>query len=1030
MMKQEKPGQSFADRQEPGKSSNKVGQSRRFPRIIGRKSEIQRLKDHLKDWGRNHFIYYWAAGGYGKTRLLEELQHLVEEAGPGYYSGGIIDLYHTATHASSDVEKLIIENLLRELDPNREKYFTNYLRERELYENIREQGADPGELEKKRASLSQIFINDFHALALQVRKLVICFDTIEIIQYESTAIEEMIGMDEVDPRIRGWMLEKLPKLANVLIVFAGRPKEGPFQERLISDMHKSFGSALEVVALPPFNAQEMDEFFHALPDGEKVCPANYKELIYMLTGGRPILLHLVYDLLNVLATAPQEIFDMFDNYRPLVEKYRGVPVEKLGAIDEVKTARSETERNIITLMINRENGAYLQKLVLLQKGIDSEIIEKVMGLSADETEDLIQSMKQLSFIKQHIPDTVSVTDRARHLPHTVQTQEERIFFHDEMTRLMTDPLYFRNIRIEERQSASTINASFYDPHIRRLEERIRAMEGAQNQQARISLRDELYKMLTERLYYLLLRDPQDGYAEYKRLSARACAERKPGFSMRVRDEFLRFYNPLQRRKQFISRGISHEQVVRDSAQLWMERLHWNGNYDKAVDFGRKVLDNPGQFFIRAEDVDILGNVCALWARAYAMKFGFDEAVMAKTQEVLRSMPALDQCSENALLACGRLATSVGYLARWAGLFDLATDANSLALSSFRMLETYQEEQAIVLNNMATVYAKRGQVVLASSFGKEAIKINKKIASRYTLGLTYTNLATVERLARTNYTRAVDYAKLALELFLEIEDFHGLVRAYLNLGSAWRGIAVEEFWDQSPESAVKHLEIAKEYILKGLETARNGQLTSEIPGLKAELGKIYRGLGQVFQQLGDHDLSVENLHEAERLFEEALKWDGWSKMDRADIEEDVATSIFQSGDRAATRAQLERVKQTLGTDKGEPGDDGAELPAWYYLPLGKVELLYGYIAMAENKPVDGLYYFASAYAFFTRFSDTAVEKNLMLDHVFRRYLSEKPFSEISQLMTALDQRLLEQNCKIHDVNVTPFVENLKKLTGIS
>jgi len=201
-------------------------------------------------------------------------------------------------------------------------------------------------------------------------------------------------------------------------------------------------------------------------------------------------------------------------------------------------------------------------------------------------------------------------------------------------------------------------------------------------------------------------------------------------------------------------------------------------------------------------------------------------------------------------------------------------------------------------------------------------------------------------------------------------------------------------------------------------------------LKAELGKIYRGLGQVFQQLGDHDLSVENLHEAERLFEEALKWDGWSKMDRADIEEDVATSIFQSGDRAATRAQLERVKQTLGTDKGEPGDDGAELPAWYYLPLGKVELLYGYIAMAENKPVDGLYYFASAYAFFTRFSDTAVEKNLMLDHVFRRYLSEKPFSEISQLMTALDQRLLEQNCKIHDVNVTPFVENLKKLTGIS
>ena len=190
-----------------------------LPRMVGREQELKRLQTHLLSRGESHFLYYWADGGLGKTRLLEELRQMVKEAGPGFYSTRIIDLYQTDTHSTSDVERAIIDGL----DPEH-KYFVHYRQERAKYELLRERGTDPGVLEQRREKLSHLFIEGCREMALEARKLVICFDTVELLQYESSVVEEIAGLETVDTRIKPWPAQKPGKTGQCVGRFCRTPQ--------------------------------------------------------------------------------------------------------------------------------------------------------------------------------------------------------------------------------------------------------------------------------------------------------------------------------------------------------------------------------------------------------------------------------------------------------------------------------------------------------------------------------------------------------------------------------------------------------------------------------------------------------------------------------------------------------------------------------------------------------------------------------------------------------------------------------------
>jgi hypothetical protein len=366
-------------------------------RMIGREGEIERLTTHLHDRQASHFLYYWAGGGLGKTRLLQELQRLVQEAGRYFYSTGILDLYHTDLHGISDLERAIIDGL----DPEG-KHFANFRLKRQEYEALRDRGAAPALLEERRRELPGIFEDDFNQLARRARKVVLCFDTIELLQYEATAVQDMPGLQDLDVRVRMWLLNRLGNLRNVLVVFAGRPvanlaKEDPDpQARLIADMKAKFGDDLDVIELKPFTPAETQVFLDALqPAGETkpLIPEPLVPVVSSLAGGQPILLHLIVDLLFRLSREPQAILDDFADYQ-----------KRLGAApdaSELAAAREAIEKTIIGAIydVRSELGRYLQLIALMPKGVNADILELSFGLAPDDARKLLEQLEQLSFVK-------------------------------------------------------------------------------------------------------------------------------------------------------------------------------------------------------------------------------------------------------------------------------------------------------------------------------------------------------------------------------------------------------------------------------------------------------------------------------------------------------------------------------------------------------------------------------------------------------------------------------------------------------
>ena len=230
-----KPQPRDADRREESPMSVRTN-------LVGRDGELQQLKSLLRSRGDRHAFYVYGEGGLGKTRLLEELQRLVPDAGAGYLTSGIIDLYHTDTHSITDVQLSIVNGL----DPNL-KHFPRYRRLREEYVRKREQGVDPYRLEHQRGQLTEVFVEEFNRLALDSRKIVLCFDTVEQLQYQSSAVEDRARVDRAETtRLKPWLLRTLPQLYNALIVFAGRPGYGTAEqtisphERFIDDLERSF----------------------------------------------------------------------------------------------------------------------------------------------------------------------------------------------------------------------------------------------------------------------------------------------------------------------------------------------------------------------------------------------------------------------------------------------------------------------------------------------------------------------------------------------------------------------------------------------------------------------------------------------------------------------------------------------------------------------------------------------------------------------------------------------------------------------
>ncbi len=988
--------------------------------MVGRKTEIHRLTSLLRSRKARHFVYYSAHGGLGKTRLLEELLARVRDAGPGYHASGIIDLYHTDTHSNSDVERALVEGL----DPET-RWFQEYRGERQRYLKLREMGADSRHLEGLRAHLSELFVTEFNKMADEAHKLVLTFDTVELLQYESSLVEEKAGLDTVDTRLKPWLLRVLPQLRNVLVVFAGRPKErAPGEQtdpqaRLESDLRSAFGDELSIVKLQGLTRDETAEFIHKLPDGDVILPEEYLEVAHKLTGGRPIFLHLLTDLLRSLAEDPKHIYRMLDDCKELVNMAEDDPT--------LTAARAKIQRTILESIFNnaRELGGYLGLIALMPKGVDRDILVETTGLRPDEADALLAQLRPLAFVKEYTPPVVQ-EPRLGETEDLARLPGYRLFLHDEMYALLTMPAVMPNLRMNERRVAKDLISAYYTPRIKELQGQLARPLSAE---ACIPLRERLQKLQVERLYYLLAQDPRTGYQEYRMLSDQANRERQTGLAMRLLDEFLRFYNNPDRRKQFAGAGIEHERVIRENTLLWLERFHWWAQYRRAIEFAEQIRTDPAAFHIGSSDIAIMGNVVALWARARAVLFSYEPETVKQASRTSEQVRTAASRGEPVGLARARLATSIGYHLDLGGNLAEAGRYYLEALAAFRELDCCWDELAMLLNNLAWLYASQGQMILARPLGREALTLNEEHRQRYSTGLTLSTLATVENIDG-NWREAQQHAEEAREIFNELEDAHGLVLALLAMAQAKRKRAKYEIQKgRKLEDSRQLLEEARYHLESAVDLSERADLRGDLPELLSELGKVNHEMGRVVTALESPTVGSIFYRRSEETFRHALALAELDTLERAGMLVDYAEMLAVWGNADAAMAVLTQFETEWTTRFKQPALsvnlDLARVSTQFRRPLGEFERLQGQIALAGGEEEEALGHFARAFACFQLFSPTAKEKETMVELLY---------DELRPLPVPRKREMVQQLRTMSDDVAAPatmeaFVRSLGLLLGV-
>lgn len=106
-------------------------------------------------------------------------------------------------------------------------------------------------------------LNDYKKLAKEHR-LVICLDTLELLQYESDPVQDICQVETIDALVMNWLIQQLPTLPNTVILMAGRSEN---RDRIESSFTKHFqteSTRFKAQPLDVFTADETEEYLFSI----------------------------------------------------------------------------------------------------------------------------------------------------------------------------------------------------------------------------------------------------------------------------------------------------------------------------------------------------------------------------------------------------------------------------------------------------------------------------------------------------------------------------------------------------------------------------------------------------------------------------------------------------------------------------------------------------------------------------------------------------------------------------------------------
>jgi tetratricopeptide (TPR) repeat protein len=992
-------------------------------RPVGRR---ELLKEAERRIGRGgvHLLYFEGRGGIGKTTLLQAILEQSQRGGRAdattacRVADSIIDLHDGYVYSSEGLIRSIVEALGAWSFEGTQEVLA-------ALEHARRAG-DPDMANNRANALRVIFLEEFRVLARD--GVVLALDTLEVLEHEQDPFQEDLASDLPVLSAGEWLFQSFfPALSdNVAVLLAGRPSK--VHDRLSALREEHPRLMVEHVPLEALDREESREYLRAVAQAEAkhgdgdaaariwACSEERGEVVHYLSGGMPILLGLVADVVARGWALPA----WFD--QPLWELQQR----------DAKALRREVEQALITLVLESPTpiGETVQALTWLLKGATPELLARVMGLKTASGEwdvytatGYLDEVAQLALVK-------------------IRPGDRRVFLHDEMAALSQD-LTLQAAGSEETDRIFGSIHDYYSGLVRDLEARIEQVPSSA-----VILRARLRQAITEQVHYRLRHQPSLGFALYFWLAEEALNGRDTETDMLLRTECLRTIRMLESNGAFA--GIVPDEAEMDVAVRWgMRALLLQGDPDRALavfdEIHRRLGKEAGRLGLAWIHMQLYSALAKIqrscgddWQQARVLL----ENVEQRSDEILKYPP------ENPV-AEGRQwrARTIKSLAlNFLGRLDLQQGRHLEAVDHYQksaMLQRRLEMLALVptLTELSYIMALVGQLRHARLLSEEAEHLARRSGQDHMLALALNSRVLVE-LQDGHYRTALRYADRALEVAAKTLTLR--VRGLVCLG---RSKARRCLWNCLSEEEKRSQPNLLDGTLRDANQAVALLRSSSSERIEAllERGRVYRDMAQAHHTRSEIDEAQACAEKSRADFERASVLAG-----AIDLPGQQALAWTETGWLYYYLGDLDRVQQclqhtaiALPTDYVFPAHGAVppmaevnrrrEASLNYWSTLGKAEMLRAWVALDQSLAAirqglsqDGLKaaveHISLSLAYNTLVSDDCPELTRAEERVHERILEEQ--LSISVLHKYAQEVALETGM----AQPTPFQEFLGRMFG--
>lgn len=817
--------------------------TRRLP-MVGRQEEKSSITRAIRGQGSS-IIFLEGIAGIGKTVLLEAAGRIAQEY--GILCPPLVDFYDTEMHAHRILEGAIASIL----DPGQE-VFREYWAQREWME--RALRPERKTLREQQEKLWKLFRKGYTRV-VEKQRVVLRFDTAERLEYEQDSEEVLkdCGVSHQDAPSWEWLLERIGDLENTSILIASRPTP---TRLLKQSLQKAHGERVLVLEIKELTLEETKAYLRATDFGRQVADEAPEMVgkVHLLTEGRPILIALALDWLKrgmwERHIYPASLEDLKTwKTKAQEEEQAGQRGEAWRKWDEIKRSFEMALVGQIRSLDHKGLDMAVKYVALARKGCNAELLSRLMGVSLEEAEKLVEQLLTLSFVKP---------PRGR-WPF--------FFLHDEMYDLVEKHIWLVDWpHYEEQARLDGVIKDWYTEQIEALKKRIKA---CQDWRERTDLRRRQQLLIAERLYYQFDENPRIGYWEYSHWDEEAIGARENEWDIWLRNEALWFtsHRAWRRGKWTDEPGyplrdpawIENGEVKRSSAvdhdcrRRWVNRHIARNEMEAAACIAEKLLQKSRESPHPEEPELYQGGVQVALATAQAYMGGaFTEPALTNFDEGIQALMNVPEEHKEPWLFPYLMGTAHLYKGlALRGSFRLNKAAQAYGRAAYYYREIgYQSGLAEAMNNLAYVYAQQGRLETALASCEEALSIRQELGDEYNVGLSLNTKGIIyERMDRP--LTAIHNSGQSLALFRQISNERGIILAEINLARSYRRKARSPEWGQKDEDFEAGEEYLEDAIYRQEQLGASADMFYQIEA-RNELGCLYRNWVATLAEKGMKD----------------------------------------------------------------------------------------------------------------------------------------------------------------------------------